>query len=310
MSQIISNITPILLSSMALLNSLVQAIVVGILQGGIYALISVGLTLIFGVLGIVNFAQAEFLMLGMYTSFFLFVALAVDPFLSALAIIPLFFLFGIVVYRLLIDPLLETADEESQLVVTFGLLLVLQSVTLIWLGPSTRLVNVGWSTTNLTLGSVVIGYDKLFAFVFAGLMLSLTYLFLNRTMLGKAIKATANDVNLARYSGINTKRIYALTFGIGIALTASAGSFVVTYFPAYPSVGFEFIIIMFVVVVLGGMGNIKGAAIAGLMIGVLEQVAVIWIPLQLQPSLAYVVFVLVIMFRPEGVFGDPQGDVQ
>jgi len=196
------------------------------------------------------------------------------------------------------------------LVVTFGLLLVLQSVTLMWLGPDTRLVNVGWSETTLTFGSISVGQEKVFAFIFSAILLLMTFLFMNRTMIGKAIKATANDVDLARYSGINTKRMYALTFAIGIALTASAGSFVVTYFPVYPTVGFEFIIVMFVVVVLGGMGNIKGAAVAGLLIGVLEQVAVIWIPLQLQPSLAYMVFVLVIMFRPEGVFGDAQVEYQ
>lgn len=289
---------------MVSVEAIIQSTLTGLLQGGIYALLGVGLTLIFGVMRIINFAQADFMMLGMYVGFFVFAVFGGGPLVSVAIILPLFFAVGVVLYASVIEPLIGE-DEESQLVLTFGLLLILQNAALGLFGSDHRLVNVGWSTTAVYLGQFSANQAKLLTFIFAAGLLSLTYGFLNYTMLGKAIKATANDTELAQYSGINTNKVYALSFGLGITLTAAAGAFVVTYFPVFPNVAFEFIIIMFLVVVLGGMGNVKGAAVAGLLIGIVEQVVSLWLPLQMQPAFAYVLFFLVIMFRPQGLFGDP-----
>lgn len=290
------------------LTNLIQAILTGLMQGGVYALISIGLTIIFGVMGIINFAQGEFLMLGMYTTFFLFVGLAISPLLLFFLIVPVYFVFGAIVQRTLISNIIGE-QEESQLILTFGILLILQNLALIAFGGRGRTFDISYSVTSFTFGPFALNQARTIAFLFSiGLAVSVL-LFLRYTRFGRAMRATANNSEAAEYAGINVKRVYMAAFGLGTAVTASAGALLVMYWPVSPTVGFQFVIIMFVVVVLGGLGSVKGALLAGLFIGVVERVGVIWLPLELQPALPFVLFLGVIFFMPQGLFGTVVRDV-
>jgi len=284
------------------ISSLIQAVITGLLQGGVYALISLGLTIIFGVMGIINFAQADFTMLGMYTTFFAFASFALSPLFMIFLLIPVFFVVGAAVQKILINPILDDSPE-NQLILTFGLALVLQNGAQILWGPDIRTIDVPYAYSSLSIGSFTINEAKLIAFVFAMGLGLVTFYLLRHTEFGNAMRATASNDTIAKYAGINVNRIYLAAFGIGIALTASAGALLHMYQPVSPYVGLDFIIVMFVVVVLGGLGSVKGAILAGLLVGVVEQVSTLVIPLQLQPSIIFVLFLVVILVKPYGIFG-------
>lgn len=293
---------------MVTVEMIVQAALTGLMQGGVYALISIGLTIIFGVLGIINFAQADFMMLGMYVTLSVFLSFAISPLLLFFLLLPVFVVFGGVIHRLLIERIIDE-QEDAQLILTFGLLLILQNVILAIYGSSPQAINVPYSSAAVFLGPISLNQAKLIAFVFAVFVAAAVYLFLRRTEFGRAIRATANNSTAAGYAGINVRWVYMIAFGLGIALTASAGALLVMYFPASPTVGFEFIVLMFVVVVAGGLGSVKGALIAGLLIGVIENLSTVWLPLELQPAVIFVLFLLVVLLRPQGLFGTAQRGV-
>lgn len=288
--------------------TIVQAALTGLMQGGVYALISIGLTIIFGVLGIINFAQADFMMLGMYVAFTLFVSFAISPILLFFLLLPAFIVFGAVIQRVLIEPIIDE-QEDAQLILTFGILLILQNAILTIYGSSPQTISVPYSTSSFALLGITVNQAKAIAFVFALVTALAVYLFLRRTEFGRAIRATADNSVAAGYAGINVQWVYMVAFGLGVALTASAGALLVMYYPASPTVGFEFIVLMFVVVVAGGLGSVKGALLAGLAIGVIENLSVVWLPLELQPAVIFVLFLLVVLFRPQGLFGTAERGV-
>lgn len=287
---------------MVAIETIVQAALTGLMQGGVYALISIGLTIIFGVLGIINFAQADFMMLGMYATLVIFLGFAISPILLFFLLLPAFIVFGAIIQRVLIEPILHE-QEDAQLILTFGILLILQNVALTVFGSSPQTMDVPYSSAAIFLGPISLNQAKLIAFAFAILTAGAVYLFLRRTEFGRAIRATASNSTAAGYAGINVRWVYMVAFGLGIALTASAGALLVMYYPASPTVGFEFIVLMFVVVVAGGLGSVKGALLAGLLIGVIENLSTVWLPLELQPAVIFVMFLLVVLLRPQGLFG-------
>jgi len=293
---------------MADVATIVQAALTGLMQGGVYALISIGLTIIFGVLGIINFAQADFMMLGMYVAFTLFVSFAISPILLFFLLLPAFIVFGAVIQRVLIEPIIDE-QEDAQLILTFGILLILQNAILTIYGSSPQTISVPYSTSSFALLGITVNQAKAIAFVFALATALAVYLFLRRTEFGRAIRATADNSVAAGYAGIDVQWVYMVAFGLGVALTASAGALLVMYYPASPTVGFEFIVLMFVVVVAGGLGSVKGALLAGLTIGVIENLSVVWLPLELQPAVIFVLFLLVVLFRPQGLFGTAERGV-
>lgn len=293
---------PSLLQTMSEFDAALQILLSGLLQGWIYVLLSIGLTIIFGVMGIINFAQAEFTMLGMFFSFFLFSLFGVNPIVAVFLSIPLFFLFGAIIQRSFIDPILDE-QEEAQFIVTFGLLLLLQNAAEFLWGSSPRIMDIGYAVQAIHLGPIQMSEARFIASLFAMGLTVVAVLVVKYTEFGRAMRATADTPDLAEYSGIDTHRINLITFGLGAALTAAGGVLVAMYFPVSSDVGLHFIIIMFVVVVLGGIGSIKGAVIAGLAIGVLESMSTFWLPLQLQPAVAFTLFLAVILVRPEGLYG-------
>ena len=282
--------------------TILQLTINGVLLGGIYALISIGLTLIFGVLEIVNFAHGEFLMLAMYASYFLFQYYGIDPYLSLLIILPLFFLIGVAVQRATIQPNLN-APPLNQIFMTVGLSLVLQNVALFFWTADYRTVKTNYSALTLRTGGLMISFPRLLAFLLAMGLIAALLIFLKKTYTGKAIRALAQERKAAMLMGINVYRTYQVAFGIGIACVGAAGAMLIPVYFVFPSVGTLFVLIAFVVVILGGYNSLTGSLVGGLIIGVVEAFSGFFISPHLKEAIYFVIFILILLFRPTGLFG-------
>ena len=281
---------------------IIQLIINGLLLGGMYALISIGLTLIFGVLEIINFAHGEFLMLSMYASFWLFQLYGIDPYLSLLIILPLFFLVGLVIQRGIIQPILN-APPLNQIFMTVGLSMVLQNLALFVWRADYRTVKTAYSALTLKTSGLMISFPRLVAFILAMGVIGALLIFLKKTYTGKAIRALAQDRRAAMLVGINVYRTYQIAFGIGIACVGAAGAILMPVYFVFPSVGALFVLIAFVVVILGGYNSLTGALIGGLIIGVVEAFSGFFISPHLREAISFVIFILILLFRPRGLFG-------
>jgi branched-chain amino acid transport system permease protein len=281
---------------------LLQSIVSGILMGGVYSLTAIGLTLIFGVMKIINFAHGSFMMLGMFTTYWAFILLGIDPYLSLFFSIPVLFVLGIIVERFLIAPVLD-APEHNQLLLTLGISLFIENFALFLWSANFRTLDMGYLKKATTVGTVMISFPKVIAFGFALLLAGILFYFLKYTDLGKAIRAASEEKEGAQTVGINLKKIYYLAFGIGTACVGAAGTLTATFFYVNPHVGGIFVITAFVVVVLGGMGNLIGAVVGGLIIGLAESVGAAFVPGQLKQFIIYFIFIVVLLFKPQGIFG-------
>ena len=307
-----------------LVESLINALATGVLMGCIYGLMCVGLGLIFGIMRVVNFAQGELLMIGMYVAFYLFTGwglLAVlgpffGPILAAAIAGPVVFVGGSLVHRFLISRVSglrsqNTADEghSSQLIVTLGLSLVLQNGGLILFGSLPRSVRTplsssAWSfDTGLFDSILFLNKARLVASVVAILVAAGLYILLERTRLGRALRAAADNPTAATYAGVDVGRAHRIAFGLGSAVTAVAGGLIATFLSFTPFVGVDFVIIMYSGVVLGGMGSILGAFWGGLTVGFVQQFSALVLPPQLQNAAIFVVFLLIVTLRPQGFFG-------
>jgi branched-chain amino acid transport system permease protein len=302
-----------------------QALIAGILIGAIYGLMCVGLGIIFGVMRVINFAQGEFLMLGMYFTFYLvaefnmlwFLGPVAGPYTGALLAGPAFFAVGYVLHRLLISRVtgISVAGTEgeghyAQLILTLGVALVLQNGGLILFGSTPQSVRTplsarAWEIPLLYDANAALFLNK--ARAVAGtvsVMVAVAlYWLITRSRLGKTLRAAADNAVAALYMGIDVDRAYRIAFGIGIGITAIAGGLVATYNPFQPYIGLDFVIIMYAGVVLGGMGSILGAFWGGMTIGLVQQLSTLVLPTQLQNAAIFVVFLLVVMVRPQGLFG-------
>ena len=285
-----------------MLETIVQLIINGLLLGGIYALVSIGLTLIFGVLEIINFAHGEFLMLGMYASFWLFQLLGVDPYLSLLIVIPSFFLVGLAVQRIIIQPIID-APPLNQIFATVGLSIVLQNAALFFWKADYRTVRTDYSSLVLKAGDLLISFPRLVAFVLALAMIAALLIFLKKTYTGKAITALAQQRRAAMLMGINIYRTYQIAFGIGIACVGAAGAILIPVYYAFPTVGALFVLIAFVVVILGGYNSLVGALVGGLIIGLVEAFSGFFLSPHLKEAVYFVIFILILLFRPTGLLG-------
>jgi branched-chain amino acid transport system permease protein len=284
-------------------STIFQLIINGILLGGMYALISIGLTLIFGVIEIINFAHGEFLMLSMYASFFLFQLYGIDPYLSLLIILPLFFIIGMVVQRGIIQPIIN-APPLNQVFMTIGLSIVLQNIALFLWKADYRTIKTGYSAFTLKLpGGLLISFSRLVAFFIAMASISALLIFLKKTYIGKAIRALAQERKAAMLMGINVYRTYQIAFGIGIACVGAAGAVLIPVYYVFPTVGSLFVLVAFVVVVLGGYNSLIGALIGGLIIGLIETFSGFFISPHLKEAICFIIFILILLFRPMGLFG-------
>lgn len=279
-----------------------QVFVHGLIIGSIYALTSSGLTLILGVLKIVNLAHGEFLMLAMYFAYYLFTGLMLDPFLSIFLITPLLFFFGAFIFYLFIKPVLK-APVINQVLLTIGISIFLQNLALYLFTPDFRTLNLSYSQKTISMGKMAIGLPHFITFLVSISVTLSFYLFLKTTDLGRSIRAAAQNQEAAILFGINVDRIYLISFSIGAACLGVAGPLLATFYYVTPTVGFEFLMTAFVVVILGGLGNFLGAFFGGLLIGLTESLGTIFMPGSLSPVVTFIVLIIILLFKPEGLFG-------
>ncbi|MBM9465234.1 branched-chain amino acid ABC transporter permease [Aeromicrobium sp. YIM 150415] len=279
-----------------------QSIVSGLLLGGVYALVSIGLTLIFGVLGVVNFAHGAMLTLALYFVYALTTSAGIPVYLSTLIAVPLMFGFGFLVQRLLLNKLTTEGSHEGPLLITLGLQLLIVNTLLMVFGG--RPVSVPGSVDgSLRVFGAVATYERLIAFFGALLVAVLLTLLLRRTSFGMSIRSVASNAQGAALVGVNVGRVYAMTFGIGAACVAVAGGLTAPFTSLTPTVGESFTVLAFVIVVLGGLGSVVGAITGGLIIGLVQTIGALYLPGTGALLLVFVVFVLVLLFRPQGLFG-------
>jgi branched-chain amino acid transport system permease protein len=281
---------------------LAQIVVSGLLLGGVYALVSVGLTLVFGVIRLVNFAHGEYLMLAMYLTYFLFQYLGLDPLLAILVVAPALFLFGVITERLIIVPTLA-APHVVQVFATLGVSIVMQNLALFFWSANFRSVTTWYSTATFAVGPVLVSVPRLVAFAVAFAIALVLYVFLRTTWLGKAIQATAQHRHAAMLMGVDVGRIYRITFALGSACVGIAGALLLPIFPVYPQIGVDMILVAFVIVVLGGLGSVPGAMLGGLIIGVVETASGYVIETTWKQAVYFVLFIAILVLRPAGLFG-------
>ncbi|MGA7037014.1 MAG: branched-chain amino acid ABC transporter permease [Pseudolabrys sp.] len=279
-----------------------QAVINGLLIGGIYALVSIGVTLIFGVIKIVNFAQGEFVMIGMYISFFLATQFGIDPIVSLIVSMPVLFVVGVLIQHFLIRRVLGLNDLP-QIFLTFALSLLILNLALMLLTANYRTVHTWYSDEALHLGGLYIPVAKLIAFVLAMVLSGLLWVFLHATDLGKAMRAAAQKPEVAMLMGINPNRVFCVALGIALALAGAAGSLLMPFYPAYPMVGQVFVLMAFVAVVLGTLGNVVGALIASLMMGVAESLGIQFVGADSGLIVVFMMLLLTLAVRPSGLAG-------
>ena len=283
-----------------MIETLAQAVINGLLIGGIYALVSIGVTLIFGVVKIVNFAQGEFVMIGMYISFFAATQLGLDPLVSLVISMPTLFVVGVVIQHLLIRRVLGENDMP-QIFLTFALSLLVLNVSLMLFTANYRTVHTTYSDAVLALGPLTVPVAKLIAFCVAMALTAALWLFLRMTDLGKAMRAASQNREVAMLMGINPNRVFAVALGIALALAGAAGSLLMPFYPAYPMVGQVFVLMAFVAVVLGTLGNVVGALVASLLMGVAESLGVQFVGADSGLIVVFVLLLLTLAFRPSGL---------
>lgn len=282
-----------------------QTIVNGLFTGGIYALVSIGLTLIYGVLIIVNFAHGEFLMLGIYVAFWAYTIFELDPYLSIPLAVVLIGGLGALIQRGLIQRVLD-AHPLNQIVLLVGVSTLLIGLVQFFFSAEPRSIHVPYETEVITLMGLRMSIPRLIAF-FASMLISLSlYVFLRYTRTGKAIRAVSQSREAAKLMGINVNYIYMLTFGIGTAITAVGGALLAPNHRMIPTMGQAYSVIAFVVVVLGTMGNFVGAFLGGLIIGVVETFAGFFLGGDVKIIASMLIFILILLFRPSGLFGRKQ----
>jgi branched-chain amino acid transport system permease protein len=274
----------------------------GLLIGGVYSLVAIGLTLIFGVMKIINFAHGALMMVGMYACYWAVRLVSVDPYLSIFIVIPVLFVLGAVLQRFFINPIID-APEHNQLLLTLGLSLFLENLAVFLWSPDYRVLQTGYADVNFYFGEISLSLVRVLAFAISMIGTSVLYLLLTRTDLGKAIRAASEEPVGAMIVGVNVRRIYVVSFGIGAACAGVAGAAVAPFFPVFPTVGNLFVITAFVVVVLGGMGSFIGAFFGGLIIGMAESMGAIFLPASMKSLISFVIFVLILLFKPSGLFG-------
>jgi branched-subunit amino acid ABC-type transport system permease component/ABC-type branched-subunit amino acid transport system substrate-binding protein len=280
-----------------------QTVTSGLLAGGIYALVGIGLTVIFGVMRVVNFAHGALVMAGMYATYFIFTYLHIDPFISVLIVVPGMFTIGAALYRLLIAPVLG-APELNQLLLTEGISIVLINSALLAFTANYLTLTTSYASATAKFGGVSFSLPQLGASGVALAMTASLYLFFMKSAIGRQIRATSQDAEAAQLIGLNVGRIRMLAFGIGVAAAAAAGSLLMpVYYRVDPNAGSPFTLKAFVVVVLGGMGSVTGALVGGLVLGLAEALGAVYVSTGYKDAIGFLIFLLILTLKPSGLLG-------
>ena len=281
---------------------LVPAVLNGLMTGAVYALIALGLTLIYGVLHIINFAHGALLTAAMFAAFFAHKLLGFDPYIAAIGLTPLFFLIGYGLQRFVIGPAAH-GEDRNILLVTLGLAVVIENALLYAFRADTRTINLPYAFDVVEIGTAFIAVPRVIAFATVIAVALLLWILMRFTRTGKAIRAVAKEKLGAELSGIDVAHIYAVTFGIGTACLAIAACLLLPTYYVNPHAGNAFVLVAFTIVVLGGMGSVAGALLGGLFVGVVESLSGLYLGESLGQIGIFVMFILVLLFRPSGLFG-------
>jgi branched-chain amino acid transport system permease protein len=284
------------------------ALVNGILIGGLYGAVALSLSLIFGVMRVINFAHGSLLMVGMFVSYWLWRLLGLNPYVSIVFTAPILFGLGYFIQATVISPLFKreramVLEPLSVLLLTAGVFMILDNSALLLFGPDFRAVQMDFSIKTIRIGILAINWARLIAFL-AGIGVTIALsLFLSHAEMGRAIRATAQNRDAAALSGINVPKIYNITFGLGCAVLGIIGSLMVPFYPVSPSLGIAFGIKSFIVVVLGGIGSLPGCILGGLLLGIVESVTAQFVTSTSAAIFSFVIFILVLTFKPTGLMG-------
>jgi len=281
---------------------LVPAVLNGLMAGALYALVALGLTLIYGVLHIINFAHGALLTAAMFAAFFAFALLGLDPYLAAVLIAPLFFVIGYALQRFIIGPAAH-GDDRNFLLITLGLAIVIENALLYFFRADTRTIDLPYAFDVIAIGPAFIAVPRLVAFGAVTAVAAALWALMRWTDTGKAIRAVAKEKLGAQLCGINVAHIYAMTFGLGTACVAVAACLLIPTYYVNPTAGEAFVLIAFTIVVLGGMGSIAGALIGGLCVGVVESFSSIFLGQSLGQIGIFIMFIVVLLARSSGLFG-------
>jgi branched-chain amino acid transport system permease protein len=280
----------------------------GIIMGSIYGLAALGLTIIFGVLKVINFAHGSMLMVAMYTTYWAVILTGLHPYLTLVIVVPVMFVFGYLLQDILIKPIFKAEKDVREpitvIIVTTGVWYILDNLSLLVFGPQYRnLQDNPLRGKMIEIGDMLISVPKLWGFCAAIVTTLLIYLFLQKTRMGRAVRATSLDRDAASLQGINQYKVYNISVGIGTAVAGVAGVALVPFYNVFPSVGVLFDIKCFIIVVLGGLGSIWGALLGGMMVGVIESVGPQFMAATWTEAVVYALFLLFLFFKPSGLFG-------
>lgn len=307
------------------LENFLQLLVAGLLTGAIYGLMCVGLSIIFGIMRVINFAQGEFMMLGMYVAWYLFGLVGgsvlfpelIAPYAVALAAGPIVFALGFILHKTLVSRVsgtrstaLDSEGHYAQLILTLGISLVLANGGLVLFGSAPVSIQTPLSSTPWILGPlwgedvlIFINQGQSIAALVAVVVVSLFAVLMARSRLGRMLRAAADNPEAAVYMGIDVDRAYRIAFGFGVGITAIGGGLLASSHPFQPYIGLEFVIVMYAGVVLGGLGSLSGAFFGGLLIGLIQQLSALVLPTQLQNTSIFVCFLIIVLLKPDGLFG-------
>jgi branched-chain amino acid transport system permease protein len=284
------------------LNLALQLLIQGILLGGIYGLIAMGLSLIFGVMGIINFAHGQMMVMGMYVSYWIFALLGIDPYVSLVLVAAAIFVLGYLIQLSVVNRILDY-PEAMQVLPLVAIGLILENTALMLWGPDPRSPQTALSLQTIWIGPVMIDVSRLIAFVLAIAITFLIFIFLKKTNTGKRIRAASDNRTGAIVVGIDVDRINNVSFALGAATTGAAGALLLPLMPLSPSIGHAFTLTAFIVVILGGMGNLMGALLGGLILGIAETMSTLFLPATLKHVVSFTILVIIMLFRPQGLFG-------
>ncbi len=286
-----------------MLTRIGQLTLMGLLAGGIYGLTAMGLSLVFGVMKVINFAHGQLMVLGMFVTYWIFVTFGVDPCFSFIISASIVFVIGYFLQAVLINRIIDF-PEASQVLVLIGLGLIIENVLLLVFGPDHRNVKTFLSLETFWIGDIVVDVARLATFILAMMIAVFLFLLVKKTDTGRALRAAADNRLGARLAGIRVARVQNVCFGIGAATAAAAGAFLTALVPINPHMGHSFTMTAFIIVILGGMGNMTGALLGGMILGVAEALSTLFLLPSLKQIVSFVILIVIMFWRPQGLLGE------